>query len=136
MAAEHGVTDWIDLKLQSHWYKVRRELEHEIQAATDETRKEYGLSVKLNSATITTDGDRAVLRVPVSAKWRDDLEQTIATVLVTSAREDEPRMAAIAHEIAAVLTSWVEREPLVGAAPAASVRCCTRRSPPASWQTP
>lgn len=117
MAAEHGVTDWIDLKVQSHWYKIRRELEHEIQAATEETRKAYGLSVKLNTATITTDGDRSVLRVPVSARWRDDLEQTIANVLVTTPREDEPRIAAIAHDIAALLERWVEREVPVGASP-------------------
>ncbi|HLZ71221.1 MAG TPA: hypothetical protein VKV26_15070 [Dehalococcoidia bacterium] len=117
MAEAHGSTSWIDLRVQQHWYKLRDELNGEIQAATAETRRDYGITVRLSSATIAADGDRDVLRVPVSAAWLHKLEQTIATVLVTSTDEDEPRMAAIAHEIADLLERWVEREVPVGAAP-------------------
>ncbi len=117
MADAHGSTDWIDLGVQRHWYKLRDELNKEIQSATAETRRDYGITVRLSSATIAADGDRDVLRVPVSATWLQNLEQTIANLLVTSIAEDEPRMAAIAHEIADLLERWVEREVPVGAAP-------------------
>ena len=89
----------MDLAAQRHWYGLRHELEHEIAAATDELRRDYDISVQLNSATVTSDGGRSVLRIPVSARWRNELEQTIAYILVTSDEEDEPRVAAVAHGI-------------------------------------
>lgn len=117
MADGHGITDWIDLNVQRHWYKLRDELNKEIQGATADTRRDYGITVSMNSATIVDEGDRSVLRVPVSATWLQNVEQTIANLLVTSTAEDEPRMAAIAHDIAGLLERWVEREVPVGAAP-------------------
>lgn len=117
MADSHGITDWIDLNVQRHWYKLRNELDKEIQGATAETRRDYGISVRMNSATIVDDGERSVLRVPVSATWLQNVEQTIANVIVTSVAEDEPRMSAIAHDIAELLERWVEREVAVGASP-------------------
>ncbi len=117
MAEGHGSTDWIDLDVQRHWYKLRDELNKEIQSATAETRRDYGISVRLNTATIVDDGGRSVLRVPVSATWLQNLEQTIANLLITSTDENEPRMAAIGHHIAELLERWVEREVPVGASP-------------------
>ena len=117
MADGHGSTDWIDLGVQRHWYKLRDELNSEIQGATAETRRDYGISVRLNTATIVDEGERSVLRVPVSATWLQNVEQTIANLIVTSTAEDEPRMAAIAHDIAELLGRWVEREVPVGASP-------------------
>lgn len=117
MSNGHGSTDWIDLNVQRHWYKLRDELNKEIQSATAETRRDYGITVRLNTATIVDEGERSVLRVPVSATWLQNVEQTIANLLVTSTAEDEPRMSAIAHDIAELLERWVEREVPVGAAP-------------------
>ncbi|HEY7294687.1 MAG TPA: hypothetical protein VH916_06580 [Dehalococcoidia bacterium] len=117
MADAHGSVDWTDLRVQRHWYKLRDELEKEIQHATADTRHDYGITVRLSSATIATDGDRSVLRVPVSATWLQNLEQTIANLIITSTTEDEPRMSAIAHDVAELLDRWVEREVPVGASP-------------------
>src|SRR5579883_949209 len=110
-------TDWIDLKVQRHWYKLREELEDQIRSATDQICGDYDLSVRLQTATIASDGERSVLRVPVSASWRGELEQTVAYILVSSVHEDEPRMAAIGHGIAEALERWVQREVPVAAAP-------------------
>src|SRR5579885_1813622 len=117
MAHGQGITDWIDLGVQRHWYKLRDELNSEIQAATAETRRDYGITVRLNTATIVDEGERSVLRVPVSATWLQNVEQTIANRIITSTAEDEPRMAAIGHDIADLLERWVEREVPVGASP-------------------
>jgi len=117
MADDFSSPDWTDLRTQNHWYSVRRELDHEIQSATHDTRDDYGISVKLNTATIVSDGDRSVLRVPVSAMWQHNLEQTIAYVIVTAPEDDEPRLTAIAHDVAELLDRWVEREVPVAAAP-------------------
>ena len=117
MAAHAQFTDWLDLKVQRHWYRLRSELEHEITSATDELRKDFDLSIHLNSATISTDEGRSVLRVPVSAGWRDQLEQTIAYLVVTTVEEDEPRVSAIAQGVTEALARWVEREVPIGLAP-------------------
>ncbi|HZQ36726.1 MAG TPA: hypothetical protein VFD32_12390 [Dehalococcoidia bacterium] len=117
MADGHGSTDWIDLNVQRHWYKLRDELDSEIQSATAETRRDYGVTVRLNTATIVDDGGRSVLRLPVSATWLQNVEQTIANLIITSTDENEPRMSAIAHHIAELLERWVEREVPVGASP-------------------
>lgn len=117
MANEHRSPNWLDLTVQARWYKLRREFEHELRAATDETRRDYGVDIKLDSATITSDGDRSVLRVPVSASWRGELEQAIAALLISDVEEDELRVAAIAHGIAELLNRWVERDVPVGASP-------------------
>ena len=89
MAAETEFVDWTDLKVQAHWYKIRREFEDELRAATSDFRKEFDVRVKLNSATIVEDAGRSYLRVPISAVWRKNLEQTIAALLVTAPVEDE-----------------------------------------------
>jgi hypothetical protein len=117
MAGETSVTDWTNLKVQRHWYKLRHELDHEIQSATDEVRKDYDISLHLNTATIVGEDGRSVLRLPVSASWRGELEQTIAYVLVSSDANDEPRMAAIGHGIEVALQRWIPREVPIGAAP-------------------
>src|SRR5215831_5652672 len=117
MASETAFVDWLDLRTQERWYKLRHEFEGEIQDTTKETRGDYDVSVRLNSATIVTDGDLSVLRVPVSARWRDALEQTIASLLIFSTEENEPRMSAIAAGVAELLDRWVEREVPVGASP-------------------
>src|SRR5437868_6510267 len=117
MAAGSAIVDWLDLKVQRHWYAIRHALEHAILSASEEVRKDYDVSLRLNSATIAGDGRRSVLRVPVSAIWRHDVEQTIALILVTEPVEDEPRMEAIAHGIDELLHRWVEREVAIRAAP-------------------
>ena len=100
MASETAFVDWTDLRVQAHWYKLRHEFEGELRSATSDIRKQFEVNVKLNTATIVSDGDRSVLRIPVSASYRTDLEQTIAAILVTSTEDDEPRIAAIAGGIA------------------------------------
>jgi hypothetical protein len=117
MAAEATSPDWIDLRVQHEWYKIRHELDKEIQGATAETRRDFGVVVRLNGASIRTDEGRSVLRVPVSATWQHKLEQTIANLIITAPEEDEPRMASIAHDVAELLQRWVEREVPVGASP-------------------
>jgi hypothetical protein len=117
MAGEATITDWTNLKVQRHWYKLRHELEHEIQSATDETRKDFDISLHLNTATIISQDGRSLLRLPVSASWRGELEQTIAYLLVSSDADDEPRQAAIGHGIEEALQRWIQREVPIGAAP-------------------
>lgn len=117
MASDAAFVDWTNLRTQSHWYKLRHEFDGEIQEATRETRQNYDVSVRLNTATIVSDGEDSVLRVPVSARWRDDLEQTIAALLIYSTHENEPRISAIAAGVAELLDRWVEREVPVGASP-------------------
>lgn len=117
MASDTAFVDWLNLRTQGHWYKLRHEFESEIQDATRETRRNYDVGVRLNTATIVTDGDQSVLRVPVSARWREALEQSIASLLIFSTVENEPRMSAIAAGIAELLDRWVERDVPVGASP-------------------
>ena len=117
MADDNRVVDFTDLRVQSHWYKLRDQLEHELNDATGETRRGYDVSVKMNSATIVSDGDRSMLRVPISARWRTNIEQTIAILLVNDVEENDPRISAIAHGVAEVLEQWVQREIPVRAAP-------------------
>ncbi len=117
MAGNDGFIDWTDLKTQAHWFKLRREFEGQIRAATADTRRQYEVRIRLNTATIVSDDGRSVLRVPVSAMWRDDLEQTIAALLVASSDEHEPRIAAIAHGINDLLQRWIQHEVPVGASP-------------------
>jgi hypothetical protein len=117
MAGDSSSTDWTDLRVQSHWYKLRHEFDGAIRSATGDIRSQYDVLVKLSSSTITTDGDRLVLRVPVAANWNQQTEQTIAVILVSSTHEDEPRIAAIAHGISALLERWIQREVPVGASP-------------------
>jgi hypothetical protein len=117
MASDSAFVDWLNLRTQEHWYKLRHEFESEIQDATKETRRDFDVSVLLNTATIVTDDDHSVLRVPVSARWRDALQQTIASLLVFSTDENEPRISAIAAGIAELLDRWVEREVSVAASP-------------------
>ena len=117
MTAETGFVDWNDLDSQRHWYKIRHEFESELRAATSDIRKAFEVSLKLNTATIVTDGERSCLRIPISAVWRDQLEQTIAALLVTAPVEDEVRMAAIAHGVSELVQRWVERAVPVGASP-------------------
>jgi len=117
MAATMVGTDWTDLKAQARWYKVRRELEHAIHDATAETCRDFDIEIHMDTATIVSDGERTVLRVPVSAIWRKELEQTIAAILVTSAHHDDARMTAIAGDISRLLDQWVQHEVPVGASP-------------------
>src|SRR5579884_3786162 len=117
MVSQPPSTDWINLDVQRHWYHLRHELDHEIQAATDQIRRDFDIAVRMRTATIVTDNGRSVLRVPVSASWRGELEQTIAYVLVTSVADNEPRRAAVAHGIAEALERWVQREVPIAAAP-------------------
>ncbi len=117
MTEESSPTDWTDLRVQSHWYKLKGEFEGAIRSATADLRSQYDVRVKLSSSTITTDGNRLVLRVPVAANWHHEIEQTIAVLLVSSTHEDEPRMGAIAAGIAELLGRWVQREVPVGASP-------------------
>lgn len=117
MAAEAGFVDWNNLNTQRHWYKIRDELEGELRSATSDIRKQFDVKIKLNTATMVDDGGRGCLRVPISAVWRNDLEQTIAALLVSSPEENEPRLAAIAHGVADLLQRWLQRPVPVGASP-------------------
>ncbi len=117
MAGDSGQTDWMDLRVQSHWYKLQREFDGAIYSATADLRSQYDVRVRLSSSTITTDGNRLVLRVPVTANWHNEIEQTIAVLLVSSTHEDETRMSAIAARIAELLGRWIQREVPVGASP-------------------
>jgi hypothetical protein len=117
MAIEPRSPNWLDVKTQHRWYKLRHDFEGELRGATDEIRRDYDVEVKLNTATITADGGRSVLRIPISASWRNQQEQTIAALLVSNVEEDELRLGAIADGVAELLQRWIEREVPVGASP-------------------
>ena len=80
MSGDHAFTDWIDLKVQRHWYKLRNELDGEIQSATDELRhfgqeiflmadtksgltsNDYKLALERNRRLARTEGIDAVMK--------------------------------------------------------------------------
>src|SRR5438477_11463994 len=114
--ADHFV-DFNNLDVQRHWYKLRADLEHELQGATADVRQDYEVSVRLTTATIVSEGSGQALRVPVAARWRDEIEQTIAYILATDVEEEDPRIVAIGHGVAELLARWVQREVPIRAAP-------------------
>lgn len=109
--------DWTERETQKEWFKVRHVLEDEIAAATRDLCRDYGITVRLSSATITTLDGADYLRVPVTANWQGRLEQTIAYVLVSQPVEDDARALAIAQEVEHALQRWIERDVPITLAP-------------------
>ena len=110
--AGHTATfvDWTDREVQREWFSVRHLLEHEVQSATEPARREFGISVRMDSATIFTLDGIDCLRVPVSAIWQNRLEQAIAYIVVTQPVEDDPRAVTVGEDVGRALERWVQRE--------------------------
>jgi|GEM_PF-1566777 len=109
--------DWTERETQSEWFKVRRVLEEEIADATRDLCRDYGITVRLASATITTLEGIDYLRVPVTANWQGRLEQTVAYLLVSRPVEDDARALAIGQEVERALERWIERDVPISMAP-------------------
>lgn len=117
MAGQTVIVDWTERVTQHHWFKVRHLLEHEIQSATEQARRDYDIRVRVNSAAIVTLDGVDYLWVPISAIWRQELEQAIAAILVSRPVDDDARAVAIGVQVRMLLERWIEREVPVDAAP-------------------
>jgi hypothetical protein len=109
--------DWTERETQKEWFKVRHVLEDEIAAATRDLCRDYGITVRLSSATIATLDGVDYLRVPVTANWQGRLEQTIAYLLISRPVEDDARALAVAQEVEHALQRWIERDVPITMAP-------------------